>query len=205
MADFKHIKERVSIDKVAHMLGLTLRKSGAQMRGACPNCKSGGDRALAITVERGSYYCFAERKGGDCIALTGHILGITPRDAGVHIAKHFGLDSSSTAPSPRPAQASASSRQDAQASAGMQPLDYLDPLHEAVEALGITPVTADLVGIGHAPKGTMAGRVLIPIRLPTGELIGYCGIKLHDEVQFKFPENLQDRAEGKVVPLRRKA
>src|SRR5438552_13579589 len=101
MADFQMIKERVPIDKVTHMLGLSMKKSGAQLRSPCPACKSGGDRALAITVERGSYYCFAERKGGDCIALACHVLGISPRDAGERIASHFGLDSSSTAPAPK--------------------------------------------------------------------------------------------------------
>src|SRR5438105_3102300 len=94
--DFAALKEQVSIDKVVTMLGLEMKKSGAQIRSACPACRSGGDRALAITVDRGSYYCFAERKGGDCIALAAHVLGIQPREAAERIARHYGLD---TAPS----------------------------------------------------------------------------------------------------------
>src|SRR6266853_4208118 len=179
MADFKKIKESVSIEKVAHMLGLTMKKTGAQLRSPCPACKSGGDRALAITAERGSYYCFAERKGGDCIALTCHVLGISPRDAGERIASHFGLNSSSTAPAPK--TETATPRE-----GGMAELEYLDPLAEQVEALGITPTVADQVGIGYADRGTMRGCVLFPIRLPTGELIGYCGIALDKDPPFAF-------------------
>jgi hypothetical protein len=54
--DFTDLKERVAIDKVVQLLGLQMTKSGAQLRSACPACKSGGDRALAVTVQRGSYY-----------------------------------------------------------------------------------------------------------------------------------------------------
>src|SRR5437879_5879828 len=89
--DFAELKQRFSISQVVQMLGLTMRKSGAQLRSQCPACK-GTDRALAVTTERGSYYCFDERKGGDQIALCAHVLGISARQAAEHIAKHFGLD-----------------------------------------------------------------------------------------------------------------
>lgn len=199
MADFKQIKETVAIDKVAHMLGLTMKKSGPQLRSACPTCKNGGDRALAITVDRGSYYCFAERKGGDCIALACHILGITPRDAGEQIAKHFGLDSSSTTP-PAPQKEAATPP-----ARGMAALEDLDPLAPEVEALGISPSTADILGIGYRDRGVLGAGVYLPLRTADGTLVGYMRVNLDDELPFRFPPNLEDRAEGKVVPLRRKA
>jgi hypothetical protein len=36
--------------------------------------------------------------------------------------------------------------------------------------------TREALGIGYAPKGLMKGYVVIPVRLPTGELTGYIGI-----------------------------
>jgi hypothetical protein len=42
--------------------------------------------------------------------------------------------------------------------------------------LGCPKDTAEALGIGYAPKGMMKGYVAIPIRLPTGELIGYIGV-----------------------------
>ena len=195
--DFDDLKARVSIDKVVQMLGLTMRKSSAQIRCQCPACK-GDDRSLAVTVEKNSYYCFQERKGGDQIALAAHVLGVDQRKAAEKIASHFGLTASpSTAPAP-------SSRPEQPRSGGMKELEYLDPLHEAVEALGISPTTADLVGIGFANKGTMSGRVLLPIRMPTGELIGYCGIAMGKTPEYLFPDNLEERATNVVTLDRRK-
>src|SRR5258705_5686243 len=57
-----------------------------------------------------------------------------------------------------------------------QPLDYLEFDHVTIESLGIASDPAEALGIGYAPKGMMKGYVAIPIRFPTGELIGYIGI-----------------------------
>jgi hypothetical protein len=56
------------------------------------------------------------------------------------------------------------------------PLNYLEFDHVTVESLGIASDTAEALRIGYAPKGMMKGYVAIPIRFPTGELIGYIGI-----------------------------
>jgi hypothetical protein len=57
----------------------------------------------------------------------------------------------------------------------LQPLSYLEAAHEAVQALGISPETAQTWGAGYAPKGIMRGRFAIPIRDRTGTLLAYCG------------------------------
>src|SRR5690242_13090303 len=86
--DFQQLKEQVAIGQVAQMLGLKLTTKGNQSRGPCPACKSGGDRALAVNAD-GRWYCFAAKKGGDCISLVAHILGKSQRDAAEQIANHF--------------------------------------------------------------------------------------------------------------------
>jgi len=68
------------------------------------------------------------------------------------------------------------------------PLDYLEFDHVVVESLGIDPSTAEGLGIGYAGKGIMKGYVAIPVRLPTGELTGYIGIKAGCRKSFTFPE-----------------
>jgi len=40
--DFGELKQRVSIERAAEMLGIKLTKSGPQLRGPCPICKAGG-------------------------------------------------------------------------------------------------------------------------------------------------------------------
>ena len=69
----------------------------------------------------------------------------------------------------------------------LNPLDYLEPLHPSVSALGFTEEVAKAVGIGYAPKGTMKGRCLIPLRTEEGKLVGYIGFNPALEPQFKLP------------------
>ena len=57
--DFVELKSRVSIEHAVAMLSLTLNKAGAQLRGPCPICNAGGDRALVVTPDKGLFYCFA--------------------------------------------------------------------------------------------------------------------------------------------------
>ena len=44
-------------------------------------------------------------------------------------------------------------------------------------ATGLGTEIAVAIGAGYAPRGTMRGNVLIPIRLASGELIGYVGVQ----------------------------
>src|ERR1700693_4273084 len=66
--DFTELKQRVSIERAAEMLGIKTPKSGGQRRGTCPVCKAGGERAFVLTPTKGLYYCFGTcSKGGDAI------------------------------------------------------------------------------------------------------------------------------------------
>ena len=61
---------------------------------------------------------------------------------------------------------------------------------EYLERRGITKETADAFGVGFFPgKGSMAGRVVIPIHDGTGQLVAYAGRALNgDEPKYKLPE-----------------
>jgi hypothetical protein len=54
-------------------------------------------------------------------------------------------------------------------------LNYLDE-HDLMEELGFAPEDSEKIGIGFCNKSMMRGQVAIPIRLPTGQLIGYIGV-----------------------------
>ncbi len=174
--DFNVLKETVTIDQVAGLLGLELKQSGGQLRGPCPACKSGGDRALVITPEKGVYYCFADKKGGDLIALAAHI-----REVGMKDAAEF-IHNSATVP-----------QETAKETKKLQPLT-LDPNHELVTAIGLDPASADALGIGYANKGIMKGQVAIPLRDENGELLHYVGV----DSPVTLPKALQYQAENVV-------
>lgn len=63
----------------------------------------------------------------------------------------------------------------------LQPLSYLQPEHQSVQALGIEKETAEAFGAGYAPKGIMRGRLAIPIHSRQGELVAYCGRAVKNE------------------------
>lgn len=157
--DFKEVKERVSFDDVISFLELKLSTEGHQYRGACP-CEKGGERALVITPSKG-WYCFGSKQGGDVIGLTAHIKRISAKDAGAYLAERLKA----------PEVPEKKNGED------FQPLTYLDASHELVIALGFTPEICEAAGIGFAPKGSMRGNVLIPLRLPNGHLVGYVGVQ----------------------------
>ena len=87
--DFSALKESVAITQVVDMLGLKMKASGPQLRGACPVCKGAGDRALAVNTDKQSYYCFGVKAGGDMIALVAHACEMTQKDAAQKIASYF--------------------------------------------------------------------------------------------------------------------
>ena len=69
LIDYAELKTRVSIHDAIQKLGLELKPAGHQLRGFCPQCKTGSDRALVITPDKSLFYCFSAKTGGDQIAL----------------------------------------------------------------------------------------------------------------------------------------
>ena len=188
--DFNELKQRVTIEQAADMLGIKLTKSGAQRRGTCPICKAGGDRAFVITPAKGLYYCFGTcSKGGDAITMAANVRGCSLREAAEFLSGKSRRSSS---------QAKAdSSRNDSpqpMIEKGLRPLDYLQTTHEAVKALGVSPETAGHFGAGFAPKGIMRGRFAIPLHDPAGVLLAYCGRAVKDESPLLlFPNGFDPR------------
>ncbi len=190
--DFADLKSKVNIEQVLRMLNLTTKHGGGQFRAPCPHCKTGGDRALAVTPAKNAYYCFAAGAGGDQIALLAHCRGISAKDAAQAIAEEYRIGTS-------PAGAGTSSSTSSPAPEGFKELDYLEAEHAAVEAVGFPSEVALALGIGFAPKGLLRGTVAIPVRLSDGTLAGYIGI-----TEAKLPSKWHGITTN-VVPLPKRA
>jgi DNA primase len=174
--DFAQLKERVSISQCVQMLDLRM-KGNDQLRSACPQCRNGGERALAVNISKSSYYCFSEGKGGDQIALVAHIRGVSQREAAQEMAEHFRIAQAKQEEAPKP---------QATTGGGMKPLDYLEYAHDAVQVLGFDAETAEALGIGFCPKGILRGTVAVPIRLEDGTLAGYLGLTEIEKMPSKW-------------------
>lgn len=159
--DFAELKARFSIEQVAAILGLDVKQQNGQLRCACP-VHDGGSRALVITPAKEAFYCFAPecKTGGDLIELYAHSKQMSVKDAALELSRYAG---------------------DA-----LQPLDYLQAEHPAVQALGISDAHAAKVGIGYAARGTLIGRVAFPLRDAQGKLIAYAGFGEHLKPRLKF-------------------
>lgn len=173
--DFAEVKASHPIETIAERLALKLIKRGEQLRGPCPVCEKGGDRALVVTPSKAAFYCFAGQTGGDAIALAAHIRGETMKQAANWIVGDqnptSGEGNTDAAPNER------KGNEDRRL---LKPLTYLEPDHEALKPLGISPETLAEFGAGYAPKGIMRGRLAIPIRDWEGNLIAYCGQSVSD-------------------------
>lgn len=167
--DFQELKSQISIEQVVGMLQLKLKAGNNQLRGPCPKCLSGGDRALVVTPAKGVFYCFANGKGGDLIQLVSHIREVPVKEAAAFIAERAGLTSTgtSTVNSSVPAK---------DGGKVFAPLSYLESEHPAVDAVGFDTEFAKKHGIGYAGKGILRGTVAIPFRDEKGNLLGYIGI-----------------------------
>jgi hypothetical protein len=189
--DFQAIKDRVTITQAVEYLGLQMKRERDAYRSACPACKSGDDRQLVVTPAKSAYYCFSQKRGGDQIALVAHVRGCSQRAAAKMLQDHFSIEPHQTTASPGTVKPSNPGSE-------MKPLDYLETDHPAIEALGLTPGACEALGAGYAPKGTMVGRVLIPIRTASGTLAGYLGIATTETQQplLLFPKNLEERCKG---------
>ena len=185
--DFQHLKQTIKIDSVFALLGLQLKQSGEQWRGACPACKSGGDRTLVVTPSKAAFYCFAAKQGGDVIALVAHIKGISMKEAAAFLAE--GSEPQAKAPASKSTLPVTVPEKE---KAGFNPLTYLQPEHLAVQGLGVSAETASYFGAGFAPRGILRGRLAIPIHDRHGTLMAYCGRAVKDESPtLLFPNGFQ--------------
>ena len=188
--DFKEIKSRVSIEAAANLLKLTLKKSGNQLRGACPACGNDDERILAVTPGRNLFYCFDAKTGGDCIALVQHITGLDVQDAAAYLSP-TGEEPHS---SPAPKQGKEAKKTEVRE---FDPVAFASKLAftNEVEALGLTEADATRLGIGWHPKYKA---VYLPQKDDTGFVCGFIAFK---DGELKMPPKWLEQ--NKVVKLKR--
>lgn len=192
--DFAEVKEKVSFADAISYLKLGLKGSGNQWRGPCPACNSGGDRALVVTEGRG-FYCFANKKGGDQIALAAHVLEVPAKEAAQELAERAGIVPVGKGTVPGTSSRTVPESEGVEGSK-LSPLSYLEHEHDAVAAVGFDPEFCKQHGIGYAPRGLMRGTIAIPFRDEQGVLLGYVGVE-----DCRIPEDFKTN----VVPLRKRA
>ncbi len=201
--DFKTVKQAAPIAAVLQQYGITgLRRHGQELRGCCPIHKGDSNDSFHVSVEKNAFQCFVCGAKGNVLDFVAAMERCSIRDAGLKLQDWFGLAAGGA-----PKQTTSTNRQLAREKergerepASNKPLTFeltgIDYAHSYLASRGITAETAAHFGVGFFPgKGSMAGRVVIPIHDENGELVAYAGRSIDgSEPRYKLPAGFQKSA-----------
>jgi len=173
-----------------------LRKETGDLVGKCPIHQGDGKRAFRVSIKKNAFNCFSCKAKGNVLDFVAAMETCSVRDAALRLKEWFTLtvpetsdgDNSSAPPTKaKPATAVGESE------AVNKPLKFelkgIDPAHPYLAGRGVTRETAERFGVGFFPgRGSMSGRVVIPIHNEKGELVAYAGRSVDDsEPKYKLP------------------
>ena len=199
-ADFRSIKQRISIDRVLARYGVKLRPGGPHtLHGPCPlptHTSRQSQESFSVNLSLQVWSCHS----ASCIAarhgrLGGHVIDLVAimepcslRQAGIRLQDWFGGSVPPSHPAPlRPVAMEAAATQP------NRPLGFalqgIDTRHPYLTQRGISPATAQWFGVGmYHGAGFLAGRCVIPIRDEQSRLVAYAGRAVNgQEPKYRFP------------------
>jgi DNA primase len=212
--DFRSIKDQVSFEQVLTHYGLRDKLSGKgdSLRGCCPIHQGTNPTQFSVSLSKNCWHCHS-----DC-ACGGNVLDFVARmeDCNVHSAalkcvEWFRLPMESE-PSPPPENPLAAKAPRPSPSPPPQPedrtpnaplgfeLQNLGTDHPYLAERGLSPETIAEFGLGLCNTGrTIFGRIAIPIRNATGELVAYAGRwpgdPPPDKPKYQFPKGFKKSQE----------
>ncbi len=203
--DFDRIKEAASVKTVLARYGIDWLKpeQGDELRGRCPIHDGKEERSFHISVrpeKHGAFKCFSCLAHGNIIDFVAAMERCSVHDAGLRLQEWFGVIRAESGNGlRRPAvelSTGGSTKEtvsDPEEVAINKPLSFqlkgIDPTHAYLANRGITEETAAHFGCGFFPgKGSMLGRVVIPVHNQSGELVAYAGRSIDgSEPKYKLP------------------
>jgi len=203
--DFKAIKQSVTMLQVLDHYGITasLKCSGDSLSGPCPLHGGENPTQFRVSLTKNCFNCFGDCKsGGNVLDFVVKMEKTSIRQAALLLQQWFGVGSKpmeNTSPTgerkaeqPEPKQVVAPKQEEAKPAAKAsemiepaevktknEPLGFalrnLDTAHAYLQERGLTPETIATFGLGYCAKGSMGGRIAIPIHDSDGKLIAYAG------------------------------
>jgi len=197
-ADFKYLKEHVSIEQVLSHYGVKLRPAGpGNLRGHCPlpsHTSRVSAASFSVNLSRNvwscqSASCIAARDGqigGNVIDLVVALERCSVREAGIRMVAWLGTQiSTPIAARPLPPEVITANANPPLTFA----LQKIDPWHPYLSQRGIHVATAKAFGAGlYNGDGFLNGRIVIPIHDHAGQLVAYAGRAIAgEEPKYRFP------------------
>jgi DNA primase len=233
--DFKSVKAAVSMEAVLKRCGVKVyRANKDHVRGKCPlptHTSPTSKLSFVVNTTKNVWSCKSDscvaaregKTGGNVLDFVAVMEGCSIREAAEKLASWFGVQAeiplvpkaSKEAPEeaakPAPVPSAEPPKDEGQNAPLKFALKGVDPAHPYLVHRGITGETAALFGAGFFPgKGSMAGRVVVPIHNEKGDLVAYAGRSIDDaEPRYKLPADFKKslvlfnlhraKGEGRVV------
>ncbi len=215
--DFREAKQ-VPIEDILRHYGVKYHKVGSsQLRGECPlpTHKKSKEQSFSANIAKNIWSCLSAscvegrggRKGGNSLQLVMEMEGCDVRQAGLKMKQWFGLIGEppgkegkretrpETKTEPVAEKKKEGSEEEPNKPLGFQ-LQNINPEHEYLKQRGFDKAVCEWFGVGYFPgKGSMSGRVAIPIHNEKGELVAYAGRFVGDppegEPKYRLPAGLR--------------
>lgn len=167
--DFKAVKAVVGMETILSHYGVNwLRKSGEELRGRCPIHQGEGQSTFHVNLSKNAFNCFSCKAHGNVLDFVAAMEKCGVREAALKLKGWFAGSSEPTAAPAKTKPADSGGGVGETEAARNKPLNFqlksVDSSHPYLAERGISTVTAEYFGVGfYSGKGSMAGRVVIPI------------------------------------------
>ena len=192
--DLKVVKKSVSMKQILDHYGISLRNvNGAYLRGQCPlptHSSKESKYSFSVNTERSLWTCKSDscvktsgRRGGNILDFVAVMEGVAVVDAAKKILEWFPTNGNS--PSVEERRPEPVVQDNSPLGFELKDVSY----HCYLDARGVTKETAEKFGVGFFPgKGSMLGRIVIPIHNERGQLLAYAGRSIdNSEPKYKLP------------------
>lgn len=188
-----------SATRIEDVIGeyVALKREGVNLKGLCPfhNEETG---SFTVSPAKDIYYCFGCRKGGDVFNFIMEHEHVSFPIAVKMIAKKCHIDVPERELSPEEL-ATLKKRENALTALDKQNSEFKNAISKNGAALlwltkerKITPESIEKWGLGFAVSGFFGGRITYPIHNGVGEILGFTGRRLKDDLLPKFKNSAED-------------
>jgi DNA primase len=171
------------------------------LRGRCPIHKGDGQDAFHVNISKNAFNCFSCHARGNVLDFVAAMEQCGVRDAGLKLKEWFAVTGEPVMVPPKPPETGRPDRVGESAAVTNAVLKFqlkgVDAAHPYLAERGINKETAESFGIGYfAGKGSMSGRVVIPIHNEHGELVAYAGRAIDGgQPRYKLPAGFHKTVE----------
>ena len=196
--NFKELRQKLDFEQVLKYYNVEVKRKGDQHHGICPLPGHAGDKqsaSFSANLVRGIFQCFSCGAKGNVLEFVALMEKADPSDGKAFriVAMKLHQQFCSTKVEPK---AKAPTRPDKKQddlpllnppTVVNAPLDFelkgLDNKHPYFQGRGFTQEIVEQFGLGVTSRGTLKGRIAIPLHNHAGKLVGYAG-RIVDEKEI---------------------